>query len=241
MKRTLLITILCLFSIMTQAQTEHLKFMGIPIDGKIVQFHKSLSQKGFTRVMNQSDFSLYEGVFAGNNSTVFVKKEPKEDSVYSVIVAIPCFNKKNCQSQYENFKYRLIQKYNCVSDSSFVNKIDTNIKDFYDKVNEGFYSLNTYLEECDDEKEKTTIYLEKRDSWYNNMSLLDNANDSSTIEMVKSLVKLQYYLMRGSVGRIVLTMGHFESLGESYNNAVIIAYIDEENSRKNEEKIDDDL
>ena len=144
MKRTLLITILCLFSIMTQAQTEHLKFMGIPIDGKIVQFHKSLSQKGFTRVMNQSDFSLYEGVFAGNNSTVFVKKEPKEDSVYSVIVAIPCFNKKNCQSQYENFKYRLIQKYNCVSDSSFVNKIDTNIKDFYDKVNEGFYSLNTY-------------------------------------------------------------------------------------------------
>lgn len=241
MKKTIFIILCCLFSIMTLAQTEHLKFMGIPIDGKMVQFHRSLSQKGLTRVTNQSDFCLYEGVFAGNNASIFVKKEPKEDSIYSVIVAIPCFNKKNCQSQYEDFKYKLIRKYNCVSDSSFVMNTDTNIKEFFDKVNEGFYSLNTYSKECYDEKEKTTIYLEKPDSWYSNISLLENANDSSEIELVKSIIKLHYLIMRGSVGRIVLTMENFESLGESYNNAVIIAYIDEENSRKNEEKKDDDL
>lgn len=241
MKKTLLVILCCLFSITIQAQTEHLKFMGIPIDGKIIQFHRSLSQKGLTRVTNQSDFCMYEGVFAGNNATIFVKKEPKEDSVYSVIVAIPCFNIKNSQSQYEEFKYKLIRKYNCISDTSFVEKINTNAKDLFDKVNEGLLSLNTYFEEKIDGKEKTTICVEKNDSWYKNFSLLENVNDSNRIELIKSLIKLQYYLMRGSVGRIVITRGQFESLGESYNHAVIIAYIDEENNRKNEEKKDDDL
>lgn len=241
MKRTLLITLCCLFSIMIQAQTEHLKFMGIPIDGKMIQFHRSLSQKGLIRVMSLSDFCLYEGVFAGNNASILVKKEPKEDSIYSVIVALPCFNIKNSQLQYEDFKYKLIRKYNCISDSSFIGKIDTNAKDFLDKVNEGFLSLNTYIEEYDEGKEKTTIYVEKPDSWYRDISLLENANDSTQLELIKSLIKLDYYLMRGSVGRIVITIGNFESLGESYNHAVLIAYIDGENSRKNEEKKDDDL
>ena len=226
---------------MTQAQTEHLKFMGIPIDGKIIQFHRSLSQKGLTRVVNQSNFCVYEGVFAGDNATIFVNKEPKEDSVYGVIVEIPCFNIKNSQSKYDEFKYKLIRKYNCISDSSFVGKINTDVKGLFDEVDEGILSLNTYFEEYVDGKEKTTICVEKRESWNDYFSLLENANDSNRVDLIKSLIKLHYYLRRGSVGRIVITRGQLESLGESYNHAVIIAYIDEENRRKNEEKKDDDL
>lgn len=241
MKRTLFVIICCLFSIMIQAQTEHLKFMGIPIDGKINQFHRSLSQKGFTCVTSHSTFCLYEGIFAGNNVNVFVYKEPKEDSISSVSVVIPCFNIRNSQSQYEDFKYKLIRKYNCVSDSSFVEKINTDSKGFLDELNEGFFSLNTYSEEYDGEKEKTTIFLEKKESFDNGISLLENANDSTEIELAKAFIKLHYYIMRGSLGRIVITRGNFESLGESYNHAVIIGYVDEENSRKNEEKKEDDL
>ena len=45
--RTILIGICCLFSILLQAQTEHFKFMGIPLDGKISAFDRELKKKGF--------------------------------------------------------------------------------------------------------------------------------------------------------------------------------------------------
>lgn len=241
MERRLLVILCCLFSIAIQAQTEHFKFMGIPIDGNINQFHRSLSQKGLTRKACQSNFCLYEGVFAGSNASMIVEKEPKEDSVYSVIVVIPYFSIKNSQSSYEDFKHKLIRKYNCIPDSSFINKIDTDSKDYCDKVNEGILSFNTYVEEFVDGSEKTTIFVEEPDCWNRYFTLLENANDSSNVELVKGLMKLQYYLLRGSLGRIVITMGHFESLGEAYNHALVIAYIDEENSNKNEEKKDNDL
>ena len=46
-KRTILIGICCLFSILLQAQTEHFKFMGTPLDGKISAFDRELKKKGF--------------------------------------------------------------------------------------------------------------------------------------------------------------------------------------------------
>lgn len=241
MKRTLLVILCCLFSIMTQAQTEHMKFMGIPIDGKITQFHRSISQKRFTRVTNISDLYLYEGVFAGYSATVFVNKTP-EDSIYSVMVAIPCSNIKNCQSIYEDFKYRLIRKYNCVSDSFFVEKLETDTRGFLNDVNEGVLSLNTYIEESSDEKKKTTIYVESLEDFNKSISLAENLNDSIKYKLLKDLLKLRFnILFRGSLGSIVITSGSFSSLGELYNHAVVIAYVDEENSRKNEIKKEEDL
>ena len=46
MKKYLLVALCCLFSILTQAQTEHMKFMGIPLNGSITAFQTKLQAKG---------------------------------------------------------------------------------------------------------------------------------------------------------------------------------------------------
>jgi hypothetical protein len=46
-KRVILTCICCLFSLFLQAQTEHFKFMGIPLNGKISSFDRELKKKGF--------------------------------------------------------------------------------------------------------------------------------------------------------------------------------------------------
>ena len=48
MKKGLLMLFGCLFALAIQAQSEHLKFMGIPLDGKINDFQSQLLKKGCT-------------------------------------------------------------------------------------------------------------------------------------------------------------------------------------------------
>ena len=68
---------------------EHLKFMGIPIDGKIKQFGKSLEKKGlryYTKI--NSNQYIYKGTFAGDEANIYAMYDIKSQIVYGVGVDI---------------------------------------------------------------------------------------------------------------------------------------------------------
>lgn len=57
MKKILLSFVFGLFGLSALAQVEHLKFMGISLDGSISDFHNALVAKGLTE--NKSKSELY--------------------------------------------------------------------------------------------------------------------------------------------------------------------------------------
>ena len=115
MKKISLFCIGCLFSILLQAQSEHLKFMGIPLDGKISAFHKEMKKKGFSldeiEGRKLHGIYIYNGVFAGEKSQVFVYYDDKTKIVYRAGVIITCYSKETVINKYENSRDMLEEKY----------------------------------------------------------------------------------------------------------------------------------
>ena len=91
MKKTLLITLLALFSAVCFAQNGGaLKFLGIPIDGSEAQFVSQLKTKGFTY---NSTSEAYKGQFNGRTVDVYV--HTNHNLVDRVYVAFPYTSESN--------------------------------------------------------------------------------------------------------------------------------------------------
>ncbi|MCQ2230352.1 MAG: hypothetical protein MJZ30_00660 [Paludibacteraceae bacterium] len=76
MKRVMFSLILALLGIATICAQDHIKFMGIPVDGNITNFQTKLLQKGF-KVSELSKYAdvgtrVFEGQFTSENATVAV-------------------------------------------------------------------------------------------------------------------------------------------------------------------------
>ena len=88
MKRFLsFLIVLCVY-ITSYAQTEHVKFMGIPIDGTINQFQQKLKEKGVTYNQRASQsveagVRLFKGKFADENAYITVLYDKQSKIVYS--------------------------------------------------------------------------------------------------------------------------------------------------------------
>ncbi|MBE6339462.1 MAG: hypothetical protein E7069_01825 [Bacteroidales bacterium] len=84
--------VMLLISVAAFAQTEHLKIMGIPIDGNITSFQSKLQQKGFVFKSNKSTpgerevYKQYSEKFAGRNCSLFVSYDRNTKIVYDVQV-----------------------------------------------------------------------------------------------------------------------------------------------------------
>ncbi len=94
--------------------TEHLKFMGIPIDGSPTAFANKLKSRGFTLEEPLSpDVIWMTGTFAGvSNSDVFIYKSPSSANVYRVRVTFPNVDSwSQLEMRYSKFKDWLSQKY----------------------------------------------------------------------------------------------------------------------------------
>ncbi len=71
MKHIVLTILVSLFTMMCSAQTEHMKFKGVPMEGTLQSFTNKLKTKGFTAVGIQDGVSLLKGEFAGyKNCTI---------------------------------------------------------------------------------------------------------------------------------------------------------------------------
>ncbi len=94
--------------------TEHLKFMGIPIDGSPKSFANQLKSKGFTfNSSSTPDIIWMTGTFAGiSDSNVLIYKSPSSANVYKVRVVFPGQDSwTQIEIRYNRFKDWLSQKY----------------------------------------------------------------------------------------------------------------------------------
>lgn len=116
MKRFILITSLCLMAISINAQTEHVKFMGIPLNGTITQFQQKLQAKGvrYDQVGSReigSGIRKFTGNFAGMESEIYVYYDDKTKIVYRAKAVIQFSELNHAKSKLEDYKYMLKEKY----------------------------------------------------------------------------------------------------------------------------------
>lgn len=125
MKKIALLFTFCLFAASLYAQNSALtipKFKGIEITGTVDQFGAKLSSQGFTFFMKESNFSIYQGRFAGKNDCIiFLIPVENSKDIASVNVAfglnidddeVHCYETwEKLLSDYEDLKELLTEKY----------------------------------------------------------------------------------------------------------------------------------
>ena len=75
------------------AQTEHMKFKGVPMEGTLQTFTSKLKAKGFTPVGIQDGVSLLNGEFAGYKDCTICAVADKSGMICKVSVIIPSMDK----------------------------------------------------------------------------------------------------------------------------------------------------
>jgi hypothetical protein len=116
MKKIALIFIACLMSLTIQAQkTEHLKFMGIPLNGSIENFQQKMIEKGCS-LNTKVEKSLpkgsraYEGTFIRKNAD-FVVYYDNHNNVYSAKAYFNELTKTKCENEFNEVLNLLKAKY----------------------------------------------------------------------------------------------------------------------------------
>ena len=115
MKR-ILIALLFIFSCigaMAQNANEHLKFMGIPINGTLESFTQKLVAKGMKRQLGRRNIGFVRGTFAGkDNCKIYIQRINSCDVVFRVVVCLPPRETWAwLESDYNEFKQMLTSKY----------------------------------------------------------------------------------------------------------------------------------
>lgn len=116
MKRIALLTFAMLLGIFCYAQSEHLKFSGIPIGGTINQFQEKLVHKGYSldRLIN-SRLSIgsraFKGKFIGKNVLLYVYYDEHTKIVYRVKAVMQSLSESIADQRYQEIQTMLLQKY----------------------------------------------------------------------------------------------------------------------------------
>lgn len=112
--RPLLFTI-CIFLSAFFINAEHLKFMGIPINGTISTFQTKLLAKGFKISKDNNAIPNgvrgFTGVFAGKDCEIGVYYNLRTKLVYQVRVIEYCYSLDNAHQEFNYFKNLLDKKY----------------------------------------------------------------------------------------------------------------------------------
>jgi hypothetical protein len=116
MKKTFILITLCLVAFCCPVEAQHLKFMGIPLNGTITQFQQKLSAKGvkYDKAASQqlpSGVRAYHGSFAGEKANIYVYYDPKSKVIYRAKAVISYPTEAICDSHYNEFKSLLSSKY----------------------------------------------------------------------------------------------------------------------------------
>ena len=111
MKQLILSLLLAVCTICT-AQTSHMKFKGVPMEGTLQSFTTKLKAKGFTSIGIQDGVSLLKGEFAGYKNCSIVAIADNSGMICKVSVMFPEMDKwGDLESCYSNYKSMLTEKY----------------------------------------------------------------------------------------------------------------------------------
>ena len=119
MKKLSLIIFASLFfifnCIMAQSTSEHMKFMGIELNGTISSFHSKLLAKGMTvsplSDKTKSGVRVYDGVFSGEKAEVIVHYNPRTNEVYAAKALITRYGKDMIEQLMNSMESKLDIKY----------------------------------------------------------------------------------------------------------------------------------
>ena len=116
MKKIVISFFLLMITVCSFAQTEHVKFMGIPLNGTIQQFHQKLVGKGCKHDVKLSGMMAkgtraFNGTFAGNKATIFVYYDENTNIVYRAKAVINCSGDGIRDGQFNDIKNLLDTKY----------------------------------------------------------------------------------------------------------------------------------
>lgn len=117
MKKIVFIIIACLMGVIAQAQEqkEHLKFMGIELNGSISDFQTKLQTKGLT-VSPQSKqqptgIRVFDGTFSGEDAQIVVWYNPRTKEVYRAKAVISRYGKDLVEQLMHSMERKLDAKY----------------------------------------------------------------------------------------------------------------------------------
>lgn len=106
--------VLCLC--MTASAQQHMKFMGIPLDGTVENFALKLKAKGVTYDAAKSKTAgqgcrVFNGTFMAQNATIKVLYNPKSKMVFSAAVEMQYPTVESAHIPFVNLTESLQQKY----------------------------------------------------------------------------------------------------------------------------------
>jgi hypothetical protein len=111
MKKILLSFFSLLFSLVVFAQSEHLKFKGIPIDGELSAFMEQMQKQGFAWKAKDDNGAVFTGKFAGVNDCCIVV-QCSESVVTAVSVMFPVAETwGELYGRFSSLKEMLTKKY----------------------------------------------------------------------------------------------------------------------------------
>ena len=106
------ITLLFLAVTMSAVAEDHMKFMGIPINGQLSTFCQALEKKNFRLEKMYTDRARYEGSFTGKPVYVIVEATPNTQTVCDVLVAYKDNRTwEELEDLYSGLKEQLTAKY----------------------------------------------------------------------------------------------------------------------------------
>ena len=113
MKRIVLLSVLCMLAIALSAQTEHVKFIEIPINGTITKFHQKIVAKGakYENGVKLTNSRAYSYKYYGDKARLIVNYDPSTNNVYQVGVLIPCKSVKEVLSKFKKHNAILNEHY----------------------------------------------------------------------------------------------------------------------------------
>ena len=139
MRKLFLLSLMLMFSFVLSAQTEHMKFAGIPLNGSIEQFQKKLVAKGFRLNAKMSKMlpvgtRSFVGTFAGKQGNIAVYYDTDTKNVYGAKVYYNGLTDDRAKEELDNLRSILSAKYG-----------ETNISDGADKSGRTTFTVDTGL------------------------------------------------------------------------------------------------
>jgi len=112
MKKIISIIALVLCTLAVSAQTNHMKFKGIPMEGTLQNFTNKLKLKGYTPMGIKDGVSLLNGEFAGYKDCQIYAIADKSGMICKVAVIFPKMDRwSELESCYNKYKSMLTEKY----------------------------------------------------------------------------------------------------------------------------------
>lgn len=120
MKKFTITIVAILMTVTLIAQTPHLKFKGIPIDGDYKDFARELIQKDFIQIESSDDGIVLLGNFMATPGViVVVYPDPASKVVSAVVAMIEAGNSwSSIESKYEDTVETYTQKYGAPADQT---------------------------------------------------------------------------------------------------------------------------